>query len=500
LRHLEFLKHAVCSAKSISPATSTVPLVKKVIAKKTTSAVSKAKPTKAKLNIKETKESKIKIDTNKLAEETNEIKVDENKISQDEKLEKIEKEMDKINGIESIIADIEKIEKIEADVKKLTHKSKHDMKNVKSKVDSRAPSKSIDRKRGIDKKIESSPPATPKKSTTVPTATMDATVTSVNSTSVTKSEKPKQIIKSKPSPTSTPAKSAKDANNRKVVEARVTSKSTLSKTTTARQIKKEESVVSTAASTVAPKTVDRKPISRRPRTMTATAKPDSLPKKAMRKLPIDLIDKASTDSTVSTPSAEVDINKPKAVDRRGKRAQEVKTEKEKAADELESTKEKTEETEVKAVSENEIVNDILQDVSVKLTTNMVTTGEGEDLLVVTTEEVDERKDYDLHSQQEDLETKDETEGEGELNKLQKEAHDSEKKRNKVENENQVQDEIEEGQEVCNVQQSENDIKESETQRIIKEDEVVSTDARELGKRLLLLLKTTIIYNYFKMDL
>lgn len=424
LRHLEFLKHPVCSARTVSPSTSTVPLVKKIISKTKTATVQKQKPLKAKPI---PKESKSKIDTNKLIEDTIDAKQEQQIIQKEDKIEKIEKEIKKIekeNGVENIIADIEKIEKIDAEVKKATHRSKYDMKNVKSKVDSRAPSKSIDRKKGVDKKTES-PPATPKKGLTNGTAT--------------KIEKTKPAPKAKTSPITTPAKSAKEANNRKVVEARVTSRisstTATTKVATPRAPKKEEPVKKEE-----PAKTERKPITRRSKAASPAPKPttkhDSVPRKVIKKLPIDLLEKASTDSTVSTPSADADtVTKQRAVERRVKRTQEPKTEVEAEIDSASKDVESVE-TDTKAVKEHVIGEVEKEQLTVKLShdsTKSAEEGEEEDeYLIVTKEESVEGeevvKDNEGESLQEEVETKDETEGEGEMKKLKMDEQDSEKKR------------------------------------------------------------------------
>lgn len=438
----------MCSARTVSPSVSAVPLVKKIISKKAATPVLKQKPVKPKPLPKEiiSKDTKSKIDTNKLSEETAETKLSDEIIAKDEKIEKIEKEIkmiEKESGVESIIADIEKIEKIEADVKKATHKSKFDMKNVKSRVDSRAPSKSIERKKGLDRKIESSsPPTTPKKN--------------LLNGSATKAEKTKPAPRVKTSPSGTPAKSAKDANNRKVVEARVISRAAPAKTATTRPVKKEETppqpitAQAVAAAPTTAKPSERKPISRRakpsgaPTTRSAT-KSDTLSRKVIKKLPIDLMDKASTDSTVSTPSADVDtFAKPKAVERRVKRAHEPKTdvgEKEEVKTDSAPVDVDNVETDTKAVNEKDIVNGVVEKepLQIKLShdsTKSAEEGEEEEYLTVTKEEPVEEiiKDSEVEILQEEVEAKDETEGEGEIKKLQMDEQDSEKKRKNLQEE------------------------------------------------------------------
>ncbi|EEB16009.1 Microtubule-associated protein 1A, putative [Pediculus humanus corporis] len=264
LRHLEFLKHPVCTARNISPPTSGS-VVRSISKTRQTKLVENkqmdakpmtktaVKPNKIKLEKTPPKDIiKTKPDTQKLAEEKKEAeiineeplkKLDNRLLSKDEQIENLKNEIHKIE-----MADIEDQKK------KILHRSKYAMKNVKSKVDSRAPSKSADRKKIPEKKLEgeASPPGTPKKE--------------LMNGSATKAEKVKAGTKvvTKTSPSATPAKSAKEANNRKVVEARVIRSTSKSLTR-----KKEETP---PPSTQSGLKVERKPISRRTKAPTSPVK------------------------------------------------------------------------------------------------------------------------------------------------------------------------------------------------------------------------------------
>lgn len=440
LRHLEFLRHPICSVRNISPPSSRgtrsvaksrqsrsvenrhTPETQRSISTSRMQKISRVRTEKT-----PSREVKAKVDTNKLADEKKEVETTmeaepvkklDNRIltSKDEQIENIKKEIHKIE--QAAEGDEQK--------KKLTaHRSKYDMRNVKSKVDSRAPSRSIDRKKITEKKAEkeseTSPPTTPKKAL-------------VNGTSTKKEKNTKtssKLVKTTLSPSATPAKSAKEANNRKVVEARMTKTNSKSLTR-----KKEEtpppqgpapSGTTAYAVSSAPATkVDRKAISRRPKgppspakstTIVKSAKTDAEPKKVGKKL-------------------DVDVNVAKAI---GKRIVGLQIEK------TEPKREKiTAKIEPKPVDEIEIIENKETDQMAvnrqpERNEELIIEGregdedevpeEEEEYLIITKEESTEEsvKGDESVKDNESVQGEPQTEGEGEIKKLLREEEESEKK-------------------------------------------------------------------------
>lgn len=482
LRHLEFLKHPVCSARSISPSASAVTVARSQ--SKTRQAEERFKPKTADIAQKDKKPAvdlaakvrstkqvkppeksiKQKPDTNKLIEEKKEgekiteeeklegIKKLEDKIyDKDEKIENITKEIQKIrqeSAVQRIDADIKKIDQNEEDgekqVKKIIHRSKYDMRNVKSKVDSRAPSKSIDRRKTQEKKTENgSPQITPKKSL-------------VNGTA-TRTEKSRSLSRtSRSSPSATPGKSVKEANNRKVVEARVISRATKAPLKTA---KKEETPPPASAPAAVPSVpptlpakTERKPISRRPKAASPAKKAAVSPVRAVKQKPgkpeVDTAVKKvkgrlatnleKSDSTVPTSLPDVDptiANKDlmKLATESAKVAQEAKTDLEdmtqaeaNKVDMKNLTENKETDEEAVKGSETKSPKESVIEIEMK---EEARDEEEEEYLIITKEEPVRIEEVDREdSQQEDVKTRDETEGEGEIKKIHQDEEDSEKKR------------------------------------------------------------------------
>ncbi|KAK6643968.1 hypothetical protein RUM43_000233 [Polyplax serrata] len=445
LRHLEFLRHPICSVRNISPPSSRgtrsvaknrqsrsvenrhTPETQRSISTSRVQKISRVRTEKT-----PSREVKAKVDTNKLADEKKEVETTmetepvkklDNRIltSKDEQIENIKKEIHKIE--QAAEGDEQK--------KKLTaHRSKYDMRNVKSKVDSRAPSRSIDRKKITEKKAEkeseTSPPTTPKKAL-------------VNGTSTKKEKNAKtssKPVKTTLSPSATPAKSAKEANNRKVVEARMTKTNSKSLTR-----KKEEtpppqgpapSGTTAYAVPSAPATkVDRKAISRRPKgppspakstAIVKSAKTDAEPKKVGKKL-------------------DVDVNVAKAI---GKRIVGLQIEK------TEPKREKiTAKIEPKPVDEIEIIENKETDQMAvnrqpERNEELIIEGregdedevpeEEEEYLIITKEESTEEsvKGDESVKDNESVQGEPQTEGEGEIKKLLREEEESEKKQKPAE--------------------------------------------------------------------
>lgn len=257
LKHLEFMKHPVCTANQIETSLSssilTKTTLKSALADKTTQdpiLPSKMIRTSA---IQEKGNKMIETKAANAVTEKEKIITDENaKLSNDDKID--------AKSIEAIAVDkptednkpakvsIEKDNKTLSDAKPI----------VRARVDSRPP-KSMDRKLKKDSSTEkkdiskASPSTTPKKELK---STKDKEVKSKVISRITKS-----------SPSSTPAKSTKEANNRKVLE---------SKQKTVKTLRKEVTVEKKELKT------ERKSISRRPKP-SAGSPIKSIKPKAIRK-------------------------------------------------------------------------------------------------------------------------------------------------------------------------------------------------------------------------
>uniref|UniRef100_A0A182S801 Microtubule-associated protein futsch n=1 Tax=Anopheles maculatus TaxID=74869 RepID=A0A182S801_9DIPT len=194
---------------------------------------------------------------------------------------------------------------------------------ARSKVDtaSKTSKPSVDRKPVVKKQTETnkSSPTTPKKTGSIESKLTNGSATKAEqgedikkTVGKTAASKPSSMMGTKPgksSPKATPAKSAKDENNRKVLEAR--QRPTMAAKREARkELEKKDAP--------APKQTERKPISRRPRgtvtTSSSAATAGGSPVKAKKVLKSEkdaVIRKAKLDkngttdsSLVSTPSAD----------------------------------------------------------------------------------------------------------------------------------------------------------------------------------------------------
>ncbi|XP_070155372.1 microtubule-associated protein futsch [Polyergus mexicanus] len=347
LKHLDFLKHPVCSAKTLSPSTSLATLRDKPIkkfgliekeSKKISEKKEKREPSEPK-SIKAADETIPKttpqstpiIPTSKPKTEIKTKKVAENKkieteAKESKKIEKELKEVKKESKKEPI--KVEKPEKREDEIKKADlikpESDKTASKEVKEPKVKPEPKKkeAKESKTAIKaelKKSEVTPKPKPseRKAKTPGTEKKDAIKSSpttpkktLNGTA-TKTEISKAAPKTKLAPKifpSLPAKSAKEANNRKVVEQK--------------KSEVEKSAVKNTAAPVGkmsakPKPTDRKPISRRPKPVSPSkARMPGSPAKSTRSTPTTSVksdkdgvirkvkgDKGTTDSsTVSTPS------------------------------------------------------------------------------------------------------------------------------------------------------------------------------------------------------
>lgn len=355
IKALEFLKHPICTVKTVTPSLSTSILSKKALKAERIldvpiKAIKEAKPEKkvAEENTsqpdnrlieeqiqEETKVVQEKTITKTVAKKSNatrqsrsEVKKVETKksekesavIEQIEKVENGDKEETDSKPIEE--PDEKQAEskpdegevkageepsppaKEEIESKPKAKISKPKTSQVRSRIDTRPP-KSMERKAvKKDEKDQKSSPTTPKKTAT--TTTSDNKLPNGNAIAVkeVKEQKSKPISRlPKESPKSTPAKSTKDANNRKVLEARqkpstvVATAST--RTTTASKFEEKKEV----------KTFEKKTVAKR--TMKKVGSPMKAPRSAKDgKKIIAKGDKSGTtdSSLVSTPSAD-DVQK-----------------------------------------------------------------------------------------------------------------------------------------------------------------------------------------------
>ncbi|XP_018052621.1 PREDICTED: microtubule-associated protein futsch isoform X2 [Atta colombica] len=363
LKHLDFLKHPVCSAKTLSPSVSLatlrdkstkqkLSLIEKEPKKILETKKEKREPSEPK-SIKAADETVSKsipqstpiIPANKPKTEMKTKKVVENKkieteTKESKKIEKELKEVKKEPKKESI--KVEKAEKREEDVKKtdLIKPEPEKIKEPKESKESKEPKEpkpkpepkkkepkeskmKVELKKSevtpkpklIEKKAKSSGAEkrdAVKSSPTTPKKTLNG--------AATKTEISKAIPKVKPAvkvAPSLPAKSAKEANNRKVVEQK---KSEVEKSAV------KDSAAPVVKVTAKPKPMDRKPISRRAKPVSPNkARMPGSPAKSTRSTPTASVksdkdgvirkvkgDKGTTDSsTVSTPSGiEPEVIKP----------------------------------------------------------------------------------------------------------------------------------------------------------------------------------------------
>nr|CAD7259945.1 unnamed protein product [Timema shepardi] len=349
IRHLEFLKYPVCSVKSISPSASTVTMTSRAgIKHKSTPAVldkilpgegivktpSKpleinkqqvAKSATIPVTGGQTEEKKTKpstpvstLTTPTTTKAPPQAKVKIEKAASKTEPPKMKTESNKPIEGEKIKG--EKSTKPTPDVKPKEHKSKIDSKSstAKSRIDSKPP-RSLERK---SQKISTTTPVGEKKaevksSPTTPKKSIESKVNGVASKAEI-SKVSRAASKSRQSPTTTPAKSTKEANNRKVVESKynVSRAASTSRAPTPKSTKKEPDNASTTVKS------ERKPISRRPKpaSPSKTGKSPSSPAKSSsaKSTPTPSVksekdgiirkvrgepDKAATDSSaVSTPS------------------------------------------------------------------------------------------------------------------------------------------------------------------------------------------------------
>lgn len=191
LKNLEFMKHPICSAKSLSPTSSTIKL--------------SIKPTPKPALIEKVAEiEKKQSETVKAVKQVGEMKKStppppKPKPKADRPKEKPKTDLDsKPETVKIDRKTTEAVQKVEKEVKK--EKPKRTMQKPQEKKTQKPPEKKTD-------SVKSSP-TTPKK-------TVENKLTEM---AATRTEMKTRASRAKASPTSTPAKSAKEENNRKVVE------------------------------------------------------------------------------------------------------------------------------------------------------------------------------------------------------------------------------------------------------------------------------------------
>ncbi|XP_026465009.1 LOW QUALITY PROTEIN: microtubule-associated protein futsch-like [Ctenocephalides felis] len=458
IKHLEFMKYPVCSAKSLSPAGSIIGLAKQKI-KSAAPLIDKIipeAPLKSKLIEKDNKiaddikKSENDIDANKQLDASSPAEVKEeiklHKISnmnskpkpiKKPEAKKIEltkvNDADKVNESDKVTS--KKDNKDETDTKqpkpkpKIEHKSKIDTKAAPKPRTETKTAKSIDRK-PLAPKVEKKPE--PVKSTpTTPKKTVENGKPVLNGVA-----KDKEIAKTKPAPrvpskvtsTAPPAKSAKEANNRKVVESKI--KSTKKEPVEKKPIEKKEAVK-----------VERKPISRRPKAASPSSviKTTGSPAKSAKSTPSASVksdkdgviapgkqEKESTteSSPVSTPSVDQETTRKlvqglSAVPLDEAKLQELEDlkEEQEVVREIEAVFQRDNDAEAKIDHSDAEISKVTDDSKV----NTTDVEEDEEYIIIEKEEIEQFTE-DSINEQESL-TKEE-----EIQKHQRDSEESEKKR------------------------------------------------------------------------
>ncbi|KAK0080989.1 hypothetical protein PV325_012983 [Microctonus aethiopoides] len=335
LNHLEFLKHPTCTAKSISPSTSLVSI--------------KDKSMKQKLSVND-KETKRTPEVKKQKRETVDTKKTENVqqqpiIMKTKKVSSLEnKKLDEVKDYPKAIVDTKKTEKVVKEAKKESKKdvSKNDKETEMKKLDvtkTKTDSEKIAIPKISKNKIEQKKKElreTPKLSlkslkteskpdnsveqivrTSTPKKIVNA---STSKAELSKAMSSKPAFKSTAKTTLPPAKSTKDANNRKVVEQKNIEKMSMAGFNTSAKLK----------SVGTPAQSEKKAVTRQVKTTTSPGKSritGGSPVKSAKTIPISAkseknqivkkikSEKVTADSsTVSTPSV-IEIDTIKYVDK-----------------------------------------------------------------------------------------------------------------------------------------------------------------------------------------
>lgn len=292
-RHLEFIKHPVCTACTISPSTSSIGLSNRT-------AGIKLRPQPQVID---------KITSSDINKETNKV---ENKILKTTPI---------ASTVTKGIAPKEENQSIMKQTKKIQEKTKIELKKVekpqdKTKIEKKtetkhkieAPKKKTDVLKSKFKETKSIHKSVEKKSDVKSSPTTPKKVSAI-----TKSEKvtpkTKESLKiGKPSPTSTPAKSTKDATNRKVVESKMTRSAKYSPPQGKKPISKKDNIerkivpnrklkIGSPTKTDIGSPIKSATIQGPPKTSSNKSKKESIDSKSKHD-----IDKIADSSAVSTPS------------------------------------------------------------------------------------------------------------------------------------------------------------------------------------------------------
>lgn len=453
LKHLEFMKHPVCTAKTLTPSGSIHGL--KARQNKNSTVLDKIAPPEKSNKVSDNKQQKEKtppLTENKGKTENKTTPTEnKNKVTNGTTNGDVTEKVAKRDSVESEKSDPASDAKklIENGAKTLTTDKKSETKEIKKendkskaepkpKISSKTRSESLARKaqekkpKPIEKKTEQQKPS-PKKA-------IDSKVTNGTDKPVKEAAKSKLITKqssaAKSSPTSTPAKSTKDANNRKVIESKKAApkKESIAKDAPKPQVEKKEVAK-----------VERKPISRRPKPASpgrSTKTTESPTKKIVPKdkngvsRTIKLDKEGTTDSSaVSTPSADQDtlkkldeskLTKTEIEELRAKELADLKEEQE-VVKEIEAVFQKDEEKKaVKVQDQNDLRK--IKDMS--------------SLEDKTTEPEDEEEEYIIIEKEEIEDSINEaasaTKGEDEIQKHKRDSEESEKP--KLEGENLTEEE------------------------------------------------------------
>lgn len=445
IKALEFLKHPICTVKTITPSLSTSILSKKALKAERIldvpfKAMRDAKPEKRiveesqpdnrlieeqiqeeKKNFEKiltktvakkssaTRPSKSevkKVETKKSEKESAVIEQQENGDKEETDSKPVEESEENLNDTKPEEIDIKPSEEasqptgevIESKAKAKINKPKASQ--VKSRIDTRPP-RSMERKAiKKDDKDQKSSPTTPKKMATITSSDNNK----LPNGNIVKEQKPKPISRvPKESPKSTPAKSTKDANNRKVLEARqkpstiVATASTRTTSTAAKVEEKKEA-----------KTFEKKTVAKRTMKKVGSPIKASRAVKDGKKIIIKGDKSGTTDSSlVSTPSAD-DVQK---------KIVEVDAVKQKELNELKEEQEAVREIEAVFKKDQRRSHGIILDHR-ELHESTTEADEEEEYLIIEKEEPYTEDSINEHESAKD---------EGEIQKLQRDSDDSEKK-------------------------------------------------------------------------
>ncbi|XP_059621104.1 microtubule-associated protein futsch [Phlebotomus argentipes] len=537
IKHLEFMKHPVCSAKTIAPSLTESAYAKKAL-KAGGPQMDSAKilqdailPSKAAIRAPSEKDNRAMDNKLKSAQADNKAK--ENKLNgqmesstEDLKIEKqakatpskpaaikpkpklVEKKSDadaksdderKDGEVPKSVEDEKKADEMtETESSKDTDgesktKSKGEAKArakvdtkapVRSRIDSRPPKSMAAKKDVMEKRdastTKSSPTSTPKK-------TADAKIVNGTATKAEVKEVKAKVVSRtlRSSPGSTPAKSAKEANNRKVLESKKTA-APAAKATAKPSEKKE------------PVKVERKPISRRPKGESPPRRvgPGSpIKSRILGKVDRDAklrkakIDKGGTtdSSLVSTPSAD-DAAKKAIVEVAEK---EIDPEKQRELDEMKEEQEAVREIEAVFKRDQEKARqkqilaehrDLAADISKQDSTTEAE--EEEEYLIIEKEEVEQYTEDSINEPESSM-TKEE-----EIQKYQRDSEESEKKR-KASHETEAKEaedkpkvvQIIEGAATIEIEKSDAEVEEKSEMKEKLEEEVqdIISSAKEIAK-------------------